>query len=514
MQCKRAGLRRVSFTGGEPFLNPEFLYQISAAAVKEEMLFGRIMTNGVWYKDKKSLETIFKRLRDSGYDGDICVSVDAFHSRNIKKIAVFIKTAASIWRRPDMASIAYVRGSREEETTAILKKVLSYLKGLHVKTAGIDLSPVGSAAGLKDPWGNRWFKEDYCKGPGNALFVMPDGDVKPCCGYATDQAGLTIGNIKRDSAAKVIKGAERNKLVRAIFTKGLTGIRKACERAEFRFPGKTGNHCFFCSYLQTKVPGTILNKALNSLKSFIVFVSLYSVFSSSVLAETTTLKKSEDYRNLDIKVVQKVNIPRWYHEGLYFDNGVIWVANGEKGNIWAIDPKTGKTLEEVCPYGEFTESISKDTDGSWLVTDWEDAKLYRSQMENSTLTHNTVLFDFSPVRPAGLVRLDDRYFVITWTRGLGTKFGILILDKEFKQAGSVVIKFIEEPAHMAWDGKDLWITSWYSRKVYRVNPNNWEVTGFFRTPFGKATGIAWDGKDLWVTGTYAGLYRIEVSDQS
>lgn len=511
MQCRRAGVKRVSFTGGEPFLNPEFLYKISALTVREGLLFGRIMTNGVWYKNKITLEAIFKKLQKSGYDGDICVSVDAFHSQDIKKVIAFIKTAVFVWRRPDIVSIVWVGGSRERETRAKLKKVLSGLKGLPVKTARIDLSPVGSAAELKDPWGDKWFKEDYCKGPGNALFVLPDGKVKPCCGYATDQAGLTIGNIRYDTAGKILKNARENRFVHAVFTKGLSGLRRACERAGFRFPGRTQNHCFFCAYLQKGVPKNILKKAMDSLKAIVISVSLSSLFVSSLLAESVPLKKSADYHSIKIKVAQKVDIPRWYHEGLYFDNGIIWIANGEKGNIWAIDPKTGKTLEEVCPYGEFTESISKDTDGSWLVTDWKDAKLYRSKMENSTLVQNTVLFDFSPVRPAGLVRLDDRYLVITWTRGLGTKFGILILDREFKQAGSVDIKFIEEPAHMAWDGKDLWITSWYSRKVYRVDPKNWEVTGFFRTPFGKATGIAWDGKDLWVTGTYADLYRIELS---
>lgn len=512
LQCKSAGVKRVSFTGGEPFLYPEFLYSVTKLAVREGMLFGRIMTNGVWHRSRKELETILKNLYAAGYDGDICLSVDAFHKQNIAKLCGFIDTVISIWKRPDMVSIAWVGGAMDAQSVRKISEVTRRTRSAFLRKTRIEFSPVGSARRLKDPWGKKWFTEDYCRGPGNVLFIEPDGDVKPCCGYAAGYGSLTIGNIRRDSLRAMIKNAERSKFIHAVFANGLNGIRKACERMGFEFPGRTKDHCFFCAFLQTEVPRAVLAGALKNLKAVLIGILLSSLFVTPVTAESVSLKKSGDYRLIEVKVAQKVAIPRWYHEGLFYDDGTIWVANGQKGNIWAVDLKTGKVLKEVCPYGEFTESMIKEPDGSWLVTDWDDKKLYRSKIERSTLTENTVLFDFSPARPAGLVRVNDRYFVITWTRGMGTRFGIVILDKEFRQTDAVAINFIEEPAHMAWDGKALWITSWYSRKVYRVDPETWEITGFFRTPFGKATGITWDGKYLWITGTYSPLYRIEVSE--
>lgn len=503
LQCKRAGIKRVSFTGGEPLLYPEFLYRISSLAVKEGMLFGRIMTNGVWYKNKEEMEKVLRKLRSCGYDGDICVSVDAFHRQDIKKLALFIKTAVSEWGRPDMVSIAWVAGIRESESRAKVRKLLSMLAGLPVRTARIDLTPAGSAAGLKSGWSGKWFKEDYCKGPGNALFVTPGGEVKPCCGYANDLAGLTIGNIKKDSAAKIIDSVKRNDLVRAIFTKGLSGIRKKLENLGFVFPGKTANHCLFCYYLMTKVPKKLLKRAIAAI---ILLAALFM----QPNAEAEVLKKSADYKGIDVKVIRCIPIPKWYHEGLLVDGDSILVANGRKGKIWVVNSASGKLISEIDPPATFTEAIVKTGDGSYLVTDWDDKKLYEVMVKDSKMSILRAVFDFAPSHPAGLVLADGRMFAIAWTRGMGTKFDILELDKDFKLVRKINIIDIQEPAHMAWDGKSLWITGWYNRRVYKVDPETWTISASFRAPLNKVTGIAWDGRYLWVTGTYADLYQVSV----
>lgn len=263
-QCRRIGIKRVGFTGGEPFLAPDFLYAVVKEAVAQGMLFDRIMTNGVWYKDRASLSSILRKLHRAGYDGLICISIDAFHRQNLRKLILFIRTAVSVWNRPDVVSIAYVAGSRDRATAGILKK-LSVMKSpsIFIKTDKIDLSPIGKASKLKAPWGNKWFREDRCKGPGNVFFVLPDGIVKPCCGYATDLPDLTIGNIKKDSASAIIKKARRNLFVRTVFDSGLTAIRKRAEKQGVVFSGKTDNHCYFCHYVLTEMPDSILKGCLN-----------------------------------------------------------------------------------------------------------------------------------------------------------------------------------------------------------------------------------------------------------
>lgn len=509
-QCKATGIKRVSFTGGEPFLTPEFLYRLSSMVVAQNLLFGRIMTNGVWYKDKRSLRSILEKLRDAGYDGDICVSVDAFHAQDIRKLAIFIETATSVWRRPDVVSIAWVGGDREARTMQKIRKLLAMLKKLPIRTTKIELAPVGGVSAPKGLWGKKWFKEDHCRGPGNVLFVTPDGDVKPCCGYANDLEALTIGNIKKDSAIKIIKSGNNNGFSSVVFTKGLSGIRKKLESLGAVFPGKTKNHCFFCYHILTKIPKKMLHKALIALRPAVLGIILSGIIASPSYSETQTLKKSDDYGDLDIKIIRSITIPEWYHEGLLLDGDSIWVANGRGGNIWIIDKASGNLEAEIVPPSGFTEAIIKAGDGRYLITDWDDKKLYEASLKDGRLAASRTLFDFTPSHPAGLVSADGRLFVIIWTRGIGTKFDILELDGEFRVIDKIRVTAIQEPAHMAWDGKSLWITGWYNRRVYRVDPEKWAVTASFRAPISKVTGIACEDKYLWITGTYADLYKVSV----
>ena len=264
-ECRKIGIRRVGFTGGEPFLALDFLCAIIKEAVRRDFSFSRIITNGSCFRSKKNLGVSLNRLFNAGYDGDICVSVDAFHRQDLRKVVSFIKTAVEIWGRRDIISIVAVKGARDGDTNRRLLRLSRLLNGhltsrgrhtyirgtdgLFMKVLPVDLSPIGKAARLKNPWDGKWFKDDFCKGPGNVFYVLPDGTVKPCCGYANESDLLTIGSIKYDTSQKIIKNAEKNRFVSAAFGKGLHSIRRTLEASGVRFPGKTSNHCFFCHYL-------------------------------------------------------------------------------------------------------------------------------------------------------------------------------------------------------------------------------------------------------------------------
>jgi hypothetical protein len=116
------------------------------------------------------------------------------------------------------------------------------------------LATVERAEGLPgDPWDGDWFAEDYCEGPGQALIVNPRGDVKPCCGFASDLDQLTIGNIYTDSAARVIEQGRNHPYVGKVFREGLTAIRdEVLARDPGALPGATSNHCYFCWYVLTR----------------------------------------------------------------------------------------------------------------------------------------------------------------------------------------------------------------------------------------------------------------------
>jgi organic radical activating enzyme len=273
----RQGIRLLGFTGGEPFLYPEFVINLTRRASELGFRFDKIVTNGVWFKDQTELESILGALKDAGYTGKIGLGIDKFHGIRTADLVAFCKTTRRIFQRDNILSLAYA--SRDPHTG--LEPVHMLARSLDAVVEWSDrlgryllvspdftmtlnwnhLAPVERAEKLGATWDGEWFKEDYCEGPGQALIVNPRGEVKPCCGFASDLDQLTIGNIYRDTVKQIIRNGRRHPYVGKIFREGLTAIRdEILARDPAALPGATSNHCFFCWYVLTRglaadVPG-------------------------------------------------------------------------------------------------------------------------------------------------------------------------------------------------------------------------------------------------------------------
>ena len=221
---------------------------------------------------------------------------------------------------------------------------------------------------------------------------------------------------------------------------------------------------------------------------------------------------SKDYGEIKARVVTKIKIPKWYHEGLYFDEKDIWVNNGKRGDTWIVDTGTGKITRKIKPAGSFTEAITRKDKDTFFVTDWDAEKVYTSKIEGDNmyaLSEKSV----EPAYPAGAVWNGSNLFVVTWTRSLtGTKFHLLKMDADMNILSRLEIVKILEPAHLAWDGKYMWISCWYSKRIYKVDIEKLEMLGYLKSPAAKTTGIVWEGKYLWVTGTHDSLYKMELKN--
>jgi len=77
-QARRYGIRSVSFTGGEPLLLGEDLFDAISYAHKAGMFCG-LITNGSYAKDEETGKEMAKRLFDSGL-GALKISMDQSHS--------------------------------------------------------------------------------------------------------------------------------------------------------------------------------------------------------------------------------------------------------------------------------------------------------------------------------------------------------------------------------------------------------------------------------------------------
>src|SRR5436190_20002749 len=87
------GIGILGFTGGEPFLYPEFVHTLCRRAAQLGFRFDNIMTNGVWHRDAAHLEAVLTELRDAGFTGRLGLSVDKFHGKHTAQAAAFCRVA-------------------------------------------------------------------------------------------------------------------------------------------------------------------------------------------------------------------------------------------------------------------------------------------------------------------------------------------------------------------------------------------------------------------------------------
>jgi hypothetical protein len=263
-QAHAAGIEILGFTGGEPFLYPQFLVALIRRGAELGFRFDKLMTNGVWHRDAEHLHEVLTSIRDAGFTGKIGLSVDKFHGIQIDKLAQFCHVTRSVFGKDNILSLSYASRSPDkglepiEKLAKVLDAVISWSDVLQRYLLVSDdftmtlnwnhLANVERAAGLPgDPWDGVWFEEDYCEGPGQALIVNPRGEVKPCCGFASDLDQLSIGNIHRDTVEDVIRKGLEHPYVGKLFREGLTAIRDdILQHNPDALPGATSNHCTFC----------------------------------------------------------------------------------------------------------------------------------------------------------------------------------------------------------------------------------------------------------------------------
>lgn len=262
-----SSIEKVGFSGGEPFLRPDFLYQVIKAAIDMDFMFDRIMTNGDWWKNEEDLRATLQEVYDAGYDGKIGLSYDTFHAQSEERIASFIQTVWDIFGS-DAVEIQSVKSEGESGsgTTQMLKSLakklnLSYEEEISKSGLGIATLSDGEhflpayiqtesyQAGDIRAWKDKsWFKDQHCTEMGQILFVHATGDIAPCCGFANENKALFIGKIT-DTFDDVLKNAGQSRMIKICYEEGLSSQIKVLKELGKLPEGKTCDICTFCDLL-------------------------------------------------------------------------------------------------------------------------------------------------------------------------------------------------------------------------------------------------------------------------
>ncbi len=251
-----SSIDKIGFSGGEPFLYFDFILALTKAAIEMDLMFDQIMTNGDWWQTEDDLNSTLQQLYDAGYDGKFGLSWDRFHGQTTERMLTFIKAIQNLWGE-DSICIQKVQDSGGEglplARTALLTPPSSGELPATPPEIRTYVLPQSFPCNDQRAWqAKKWFKDDYCEGPGQILYIHADGNIAPCCGFANENKELFIGNIKQDFAT-VIQQAQNNKMIHICYNHGLGKykklLKKQLKKEGKKFPGKCNDICSFCDFV-------------------------------------------------------------------------------------------------------------------------------------------------------------------------------------------------------------------------------------------------------------------------
>ncbi len=232
----------------------DFLCQVTKTAINCDFMFDQIMTNGDWWKDESDLRATLQKLYDAGYDGKIGLSWDSYHGQSKDRMMTFIRTVQQIFGE-DSVNIQTVLDEGESLPLARTSLLTTPSAGDTPATPPVYTLQRSFPSDDARAWQyKKWFREDYCEGPGHILYVHADGNIAPCCGFSNENPSLFIGNIKQDFQT-ILQNAAQNRMLKLCYKEGLShfrrhGLKKLLKAKGKKLPkGKCGDICSFCGFV-------------------------------------------------------------------------------------------------------------------------------------------------------------------------------------------------------------------------------------------------------------------------
>jgi radical SAM protein with 4Fe4S-binding SPASM domain len=219
-EAVKLGAKWISFTGGEPFLEPELLLKLVEYANRHG-LQTEIVSNGYWATSPEIAEKILKPLSANGLDV-INLSLDDYHSefipvKHVKNayhaalkqgLKIVIMTATQ--KNSKITSEAIHKLLDDSKIQVLGKSRVREPNSLLIETP---TTPIGRGESIKE-LDYKLISEVKCGEVLKDIGVGPNGDVYPCCGPLAIKK--TLGNILELSLESILKEARKDPIYASI----------------------------------------------------------------------------------------------------------------------------------------------------------------------------------------------------------------------------------------------------------------------------------------------------------
>lgn len=193
-EMRGTGLDRVGLSGGEPFLYPDHVVALVAAARTVPGVAASINTNGFWGGDAQRCERLLDRMAEAGWDARsdrMRISMGAYHQEFLPPevpltAAEHYQRRFGAWPRIDIEVPPGDPGFAARFEADLAGRGLAGKLRIDVSL----VSPHGRATALDD------FSARPPSGPCNALgkmAVIADGMVHACCGWFDNNPNIRLG---------------------------------------------------------------------------------------------------------------------------------------------------------------------------------------------------------------------------------------------------------------------------------------------------------------------------------
>jgi len=261
---KWGSLVQVIFTGGEPFLLGEDLFEIIKYCSKKKLLT-RIVSNAYWASSNHKTDKIISRLRTVGLT-EINFSVDDFHQEFIP--IQYIRNAVNACEKNHLpVLLAHKRINGSKITIGFLEEVLGrklpvYVPGKKDKRNTMISTgwtvPVGRGSNLisKDDWmpnkGASW--DGACSRVLEQLIFTPQKELSICCGVASPYIKEFRFKINGTDLLTAIEKANSDFITNWLSLEGPYGMMRFIKKhdSSIRFHEKYVQSCHLCNDIFTR----------------------------------------------------------------------------------------------------------------------------------------------------------------------------------------------------------------------------------------------------------------------